>query len=125
MNTNHCLPEDRQKDRVPKFDINKIDYQWIEKENNVKDLKLAYEELEYDGYFPDLLKCLGKKIASLDNEFRLRFEPEKKLSAEEEKAVNADLFSFLDEMQKTDDKLRGKDKGDDDQENQSIFSNSN
>ena len=28
------------------FDLNKVDYDWIEKTNNVKELKAAYDALE-------------------------------------------------------------------------------
>ena len=44
------------------FDLKRVDYDWIEKTINVKDLKKAYDALEEDGYFPDLLKVCGEKI---------------------------------------------------------------
>jgi len=91
------------------FDLNKIDYQWIEKTSNVKELKAAYDALELDGYFPDLMKACGERIITLkpnDAPFRLRFLGAPKLSAAEEKAVNDDLFSFLDDVNKTDNSLR-------------------
>jgi len=54
-----------------------------------------------------LLKTCGERIITLDPKFRRRVEGEKKMSAAEEKAVNDDLFSFLDDMNKTDNELRG------------------
>jgi len=42
--------------------LNKVDYDWIEKNSNVKELKAAYDALETDGYFPDLLKTCGERI---------------------------------------------------------------
>lgn len=61
----------------------------------MKEMKLAYEELEIDGCFPDLLKTLGKRICDLDPKFRRRVEGEKKLTPEEENAINDDMLSFL------------------------------
>lgn len=119
MNMNHTA---EKPDRKPVFDINRVDYQWIEKTSNLKELRLAYQELEFDGCFPDLLKTLGKKIAELDPEFKKKITPEKKLSAAEEKKLNAEIYSFFDDMQKTDNQLRGIDTNED-QENQQIFAN--
>jgi hypothetical protein len=87
----------------------------------MKELKLAYKELELDGFFPDLLKTLGKKIASKDPVFARTFEGDKKLSYQEQKAIDDDLENFFDSMNKTDMALR--DVGSDNRENQSIFSN--
>lgn len=83
MNFNHS--EEAAK-RTPKFDLNKIDYTWIEKTSNLKELRLAYEELELDGGFPDLLKTLRNRIGELDPVFKRRVElSEVKISAAEEK----------------------------------------
>jgi len=118
MNMHH---QAENRDREPEFDINRVDYQWIEKTRNIKELKAAYKELEIDGYFPDLLLKCGQKIAELDPNFKSRIEPEAKMSYEEEKNVNNDLMSFLAGMNATDKQLRNL--GTDDQENKSIFSN--
>jgi hypothetical protein len=47
------------RDRKIDFDLNKIDFDWIEKNSDVKELKKAYRALEIDGFFPDLLKACG------------------------------------------------------------------
>lgn len=97
-NMAHQDPENNieTRTRVPKFDINRIDYGWIEKNSNVKEMKLAYEELEMDGCFPDLLKTLGKRISTFDARFGSRMNGnEQKLSAEEENAINDDMMNFL------------------------------
>jgi hypothetical protein len=66
------------------FDINKIDYEWIEKTNSKKELKSAYDALEEDGYFADLLRNLGEKICTLDPSFARRMGVKKDhISAEE------------------------------------------
>lgn len=56
------------------YDINKIDYEWIERESNVKELKAGYDALEIDGCFPDLLRALGNKICEYDPKFKFRME---------------------------------------------------
>jgi len=71
MNVNHRRAEDKV-ERTPKYDINRVDYQWIEKQTSVKEMKLAYDELEFDGCFPDLMKTLGEKIGTMDIEFKRR-----------------------------------------------------
>lgn len=90
------------------FDLNKIDYDWIAKSSNVKELKAAYDALEQDGYFPDLLKACGERILEIkpsDSTFKVRFLGTPKMSAAEEKAVTDDLAGFLDDMNKLDKQL--------------------
>jgi len=58
------LPGD-PRDRKIDFDLNKVDYDWIAKTSNVKELKGAYEALELDGYFPDLQRACGERILEL------------------------------------------------------------
>jgi len=68
------------------------------------------------------MKACGERIVKLkpnDSTFRLRFLGAPKISAAEEKAVNDDLFSFLDDVNKTDKQLRSIGKEDDEnRENQ-------
>ena len=50
----------------------------------MKELKLAYDALEEDGYFMDLLRKLGEKIVTLDPSFARRIDSgATKISAEE------------------------------------------
>lgn len=84
MNLSHTEHADK---RTPKFDLNKVDYEWIAACTNLKELKLAKEELEFDGCFPDLLKVCKEKIASLDPNYKRKMEIENsnsKISHEEE-----------------------------------------
>lgn len=37
-----------------KFDIFKVDYPWVEKCNDKREMRLAYEAMKEDGGFPDL-----------------------------------------------------------------------
>lgn len=101
-NTGHTANNMESRDRTHDFDLNKVDYNWIEKTKNLKDLKQAYDALELDGYFPDLHRKCGERIASLDPSFAKRILPEKKLTHEETTAINNDLDSFFSDMSKTD-----------------------
>lgn len=105
------------------FDINKIDYDWIAKTSKLSELKLAYNALEEDGYFPDLLRTLGERIVSLDPAFARRIDAGvAQVSAEEAAALNSELNDFFADAAKTDEQLRGA-LPRDDAENSSIFSN--
>jgi len=87
-------------------------------------MKLAYEELECDGCFPDLLKTLGKKIAELDPRFGNRLNGDTKISAEEKTAIDDDLMGFLNNINSQDDSLKNHKKEIlENRENKSIFSN--
>lgn len=117
---NIAHPDPRQ--RKIDFDLNKVDYNWIEKTNDKKELKNAYRALEADGFFPDLLRVCGEKLVSLDPNFKRVVEGEKKLTMDEEQELENDLLTFLDAVNKTDSQLRGKVNGDN-KENSSLFSN--
>ena len=118
-------PTKEERNRKGNFDLNKVDYDWIEKTTDKKELYGAYDALEIDGYFPDLLRACGERICKLDPTFRRRFEGEKKMTSEETKAANEDLYSFLEGVNQTDQTLRGLSKGADpsNKENNSLFGN--
>ena len=88
------------------MDLNMIDYEWIEKTSKIKDLKLAYESLVIDGCFPDLIKTCGEKICTLDPKFRRHIQGDKPIPEEEKRAIEDDLFAFLDKTNAQDTKLR-------------------
>lgn len=120
---NGAHPDTRQ--RQIDFDLNRVDYDWIAKNSNVKELKQAYRALELDQHFPDLLRECGEKICQLDPKFIRVVRGEKKLSMDEERELNNDIFDFVEKMNQTDKKLRGLATNQDhDKENQSIFGNS-
>lgn len=105
-NAGHMQDGARQKKHT--FDINRIDYEWIEKTTKVKELKLAYDALEEDGYFPDLLKALGERIVSLDPAFARRLDAgATQVSTEEARALKSELNDFFADAAKTDQQLRG------------------
>ena len=118
MNAGHV--EGRERKHL--FDINKIDYAWIEQTNKLSELKLAYNALEEDGYFPDLLRTLGERIITLDPAFARRVHGETQVSSAEAAALNSELNDFFADAAKTDEQLREA-VPKDDVENASIFSN--
>jgi len=73
------------------------------------------------------MKTCGEKILQLkpnDNAFKMRVHGAPKMSAADEKAVNEDISSFLDDMSALDKQLRAANPDvNEDQENKSIFSN--
>jgi hypothetical protein len=50
--------------------LHKVDYDWIAKNKDVKELKKAYNALKEDGYFPDLLKTCGERICEFQPSFK-------------------------------------------------------
>jgi hypothetical protein len=99
-NVNHT--EDSRNKKTP-MDLNRIDYEWIEKTSNVKELKMAYESLLIDGCFPDLMKTCGEKICTIDPKFKRQMTMGKDVIPEEEKqAITADLNDFFADMNKMD-----------------------
>ena len=65
MDNSHIETRNWEK-RKPLFDLNRVDYDWVSKQTTIKDLKLAYDELEIDGCFPDLRRAVGERMVELD-----------------------------------------------------------
>jgi hypothetical protein len=63
-------PEDDKKppsaEAIKEFDLYKIDYDWVDKQNSKKELRLAHAALKADGYFTDLIKHTEKRMKELD-----------------------------------------------------------
>ena len=94
------------RDRKPKFDLFKVDFAWVEKETNRRELRGAYQALKEDNGFPDLLKAVTKKLKQVDPKFRTSSDFNNYTPADE-RAANDDVLAFLDEMNEADKKLRG------------------
>ncbi len=43
-----------QRDKKPKYDLLRVDYDWVAKTNDKRELLKAFEALKEDGGFPDL-----------------------------------------------------------------------
>ena len=90
----------------PTFDLYKVDFAWVEKETNRRELRGAYQALKEDNGFPDLLKAVEKKLKQVDPKFRTASDFNNYTPADE-RAANDDVLAFLDEMNEADKKLRG------------------
>ena len=93
-------PRDRKSD----YDLGRIDFDWVEKTEDKKELSKALEALREDGGFPHLTEAVEKRLASLDPAFKRRMESQN-VSQEVKSAVAEDIQSFLDDIQKMDQKL--------------------
>ena len=58
------------RDRRPKFDLYKVDFNWVAKETSKKELKGAYYALLEDKGYPDLLKAVRDRLKTLDPKFK-------------------------------------------------------
>ena len=98
------------RDRRPKFDLYKVDFNWVAKETSKKELKGAYYALLEDKGYPDLLKAVRDRLKTLDPKFKTA-EDFNNVTPAEEAAANEDVLAFLDQMNETDKKIRGDDSG--------------
>lgn len=70
------------RDRKPKYNLDKVDFEWTKNQTDKKELLKAYEALREDGGFPDLMKAVGERLCDLDPSFRRKFDGGR-ISAEE------------------------------------------
>lgn len=89
----------------PKYNIDKVDFDWVEKTTDVKELLKAYDALREDAGFPDLLRAVGERVVKLDPKQRSRVG-NNRVSYEEEQIAARDIQDFLNDISKTDDRLR-------------------
>ena len=59
------------------YDINKVDFNFVEKTESVKELTKAYKAIKEDGGFHDLQRALEEKLKTLDPAFKRRIEDTK------------------------------------------------
>lgn len=86
------------------FDLQRVDFIWVEKTTDRKELAQALAALIEDGGFPDLQKAVEAKLSEVDPAFRRRVEANN-ISYETKQAVNEDIASFLSDIQKVDSRL--------------------
>jgi len=53
-----------------KFDIFRVDYPWVEKCADKREMRLAYEAMKEDGGFPDLTRACLLKLKQLDSKYK-------------------------------------------------------
>jgi len=88
------------------YDLSKVDFPWIQQQKSAKELKQALRALQQDGCFPHLEDAVKERLKDLDPAFKRMME-QKPLSPEEQQALDHDIDSFLADIQKTDQQLRG------------------
>ncbi|CDW85227.1 rna polymerase ii-associated protein 3 isoform 2 [Stylonychia lemnae] len=88
----------------PKYNLDKIDFDWVEKSTDVKELLKAHDALKDDAGFPDLLRAVSKRIILLDPKQRGRVG-NSRVSVEDEQIAAKDIADFLNDIQKLDSKL--------------------
>lgn len=85
----------------PKYDIGRIDFDWVEKCQDKKELLNAWDGLKEDGGFRELERAVENKLKQLDPVFKRRIEGDK-VSYEESQFIAADIASFLNDINRTD-----------------------
>ena len=93
------------------FDIYKCDYPWVDKCDDKREMRLAYECMKADGGFPDLTNYCLKKLKNLDRNYKTE-EDFNNCTPEEARAANDDVLSFLSDMKKADLKLKQEERSD-------------
>jgi hypothetical protein len=88
------------------YDLQRVDFEWVAKTEDRKELGRAIEALKEDGGFPDLLKAAEQRLASLDPAYRRKLESMQPVSYEAKRAIDEDINSFLQDMDKMDRKLQ-------------------
>lgn len=65
------------RDHRPNYDLNRIDFEWVAKSEDKKELHKAYKALKEDSGFPDLMRAVEEKLKGLDPIFRRKVEGDK------------------------------------------------
>ena len=89
------IQDSREKNHA--YDINKVDFEWVEQQTNAKELHMAYQAIKEDGGFFDLERALENKLKSLDPVFKKKMDSGH-ITNEEQKALNEEIHQFLNEM---------------------------
>lgn len=84
-----------------KFDIFKVDYPWVEKCTDKREMRLAYEAIKEDGGFPDLARACLQRLKQLDPKFKTESDFNN-YTQEDQRAADKDVLDFLSEMNKAD-----------------------
>ena len=109
VNTNDNFSSEinlRPTSKGDKFDIYKVDYNWINTQTNKRELRLAFDSIKTDGGFPDLLKCIRDRLRVVDPKFKTTEDFNTGISTEYAKEVNSDVLAFLKQAKENDEKLR-------------------
>jgi hypothetical protein len=87
------------------YDLQKVDFDWVEKTEDRKELGKAIEALREDGGFPDLLRACEHRLAVLDPAFKRKLDSMKPVSYEAKREIDNEINSFFEDMNKVDRRL--------------------
>jgi len=88
------------------FDITRVDYEYIERTNDKKELKKALAAMQLDSGFPHLEEALKQKLAKLDPALN-RLYNQKPVTEEERYEIASDLNKFIEQTTNDDEALKG------------------
>lgn len=108
------------RERKIDYDLQRVDFEWVKKTEDRKELSKALAALKEDTGFPHLTEAVEKRLAELDPAFKRKLESNN-ISAETMNAVSQDISEFLDDINKMDQKL-SREKAKDEDEEGEIFS---
>ena len=91
-------PRDRKSD----FDICQVDFEWVEKTKDIRQLRMGLKAIKDEGGYTALEEALQKKLDEIAPELKL---PENKLSPEEQAEIEAGLSEWQENITKEDKEL--------------------
>lgn len=94
------------RDRKSDYDLQRVDFDWVSKTEDRRELGKAIEALREDGGFPHLLKAAEERLALLDPAFKRKLDSMIPVSVDQKRAIDADINSFLLDMDRVDKKLQ-------------------
>ena len=74
MADNNNDPSDHRDHKNFNYDLNKLDFEWVAKTEDKRELHKAYNTLKDDAGFPDLMKSVEDKLKTLDPAFKRKIE---------------------------------------------------
>lgn len=111
------------RDKKIDYDLQRVDFEWVKKTEDRKELSKALAALKEDTGFPHLQEAVEKRLAELDPVFKRRLESQN-VSAATMNEISQDISEFLDDIRKMDQKL-SREKAKDEEEGGEIFSKDN
>ena len=89
------------RERKIDYDLQRVDFEWVKKTEDRKELSKALAALKEDTGFHHLTEAVEKRLAELDPAFKRKLES-MNISAETMNAVSQDISEFLDDINKMD-----------------------
>ena len=94
------------RDRTTDYDLQRVDFSWVSKTEDRKELAKAIEALKEDAGFPQLLTTAEQRLAELDPAFKRKLDSMLPVSMDQKSAIDADINSFLKDQDRVDKKLK-------------------